>query len=309
MTTTRLFFPAGVKINTTYLAHVGEQSVDQKLEELAMTPAGDWAPNFTGSKKKAPEFAVESFDLVKALDLMTSESMCASMAAGNVDLLYRAAQKAAFAYGTATANHLVYRLQQDAVLYWESIQASQDDELKISLRLAAWYNSANAILTALPSQAIEAPGTIVAPFTLGPIKINGTTILGVKSMSWANGLEVVKEYDSGEAVPSLIVMRRAKPVISFETTDPQLVHAGPLIADDGEPVNSFVVYLRRRRPSKLNYDDGDAMHAKLYKTAALCGTAKWMSVSGDPARVKCELHLHRVGTGTLFDYAKDCAIA
>jgi hypothetical protein len=308
MTTERLFFPAGIKIGSIYLGHVGEQSIEQQLEELTMTPAGDWAPNYTGSKKKAPEFAVESFDLVKALDLMTSEVMCASVAGGNADLLYRAGQKAAFAYGVATANHLVYRLQQDAVLYWESIQASQDDELKISLKLAAWYNSSNAILAALPSQTIDAPGTIVAPFTLGPIVINGTRITGVKSMSWSNGLTVTKEFDSGEAVPSAIFMRNAKPVISFETTDPHLVHTGPLISDDGEPVNSFAVYLRRRRPSKLNYDDGDAQHAKLHKTAALCGTAKWTSVSGDPARMKCELALNRVGTGTLFDYTKNCAI-
>jgi hypothetical protein len=87
MTTTRLFFPAGIKIGSIYLAHVGEQSIEQQLEELTMTPAGDWAPNYTGSKKKAPEFAVESFDLVKALDLMTSEVMCASVAGGNADHL------------------------------------------------------------------------------------------------------------------------------------------------------------------------------------------------------------------------------
>jgi len=308
MSTERIFFPAGVKIGTTHLYHVGEQSVDQKLEELTLEAAGDWAPNYTGSKKKAPEFAVESFDLTKALDLMTSEALCGSQIAGNVDLLYRAGQKAAFAYAVDTANHLLYRLQQNSVLYWEQIQANQDDELKISLRLAPWYNGTNAILTALPSQTIDAPGLQVAPFTLGPIKLNGTMLKGVKSMTWNNNIEVQREQDSGDAVPTAIFMRRVKPVISFDTTDPHQLHTGPALDVDGQAVNSLTVYFRRRRPNKLNYADADQVHAKLHVTQTGCGTAKWLSASGDPAVAKCEIGLNRVGTAALFEYTKDCAI-
>lgn len=308
MTTERLFFPAGVKIGSSYLAHVGEQSLEQNLEELTIRPAGDWAPNYTGSKKKAPEIAVTSFDLVKALDLMTSEALCGTLAAVNCDLYYRAGQKAAFAYAVNQGQHLVYRLQQDAVLYWEQIQANQDDELQISLRIAAWYNSANEILTALPAQTIDPAGTIVAPFTLGPIKINNTTVTGLKNLTWANNLEVLKEFDSGEAVPSAIFMRAAQPVISFETTDLHLVHNSPLIDEDQTAVNSLTVYFRRRRPSKLNYADTDLQHAKLVCDQALCGTAKWTQISGDPARVQCQIAINRVGTSALFAYTKDCAI-
>lgn len=308
MATDKLFFPAGVKISGSYLAHVGEQSVEQNLEELVMEPAGDWAPNYTGSKKKAPEIAVTTYDLVKALDLMTSEAMCGSLAGVNCDLFYRAGQKAAFAYAAAQGQHLVYRLQQDSVLYWEQIQANQDDELQISLRIAAWFNSSNEILTALPAQSIENPGTIVAPFTLGTIKLNGTAVKGLKSFTWTNNLEVVKEFDSGEAVPSAIFLRRARPVITFETTDLSLMHTGPLIDEDQSEVNSLTVYLRRRRPNKLNYADADLQHAKLEADQPLCGTAKWTGVSGDPARVQCQVALNRVGTAALFSYTKNCAI-
>lgn len=308
MTTERIFFPAGVKISGDYLAHIGEQTVDQKLEELFMLPAGDWAPDYTGSKKKAPEIAVETFDLVKALDLCTTEALCASLAGVNCDVFYRAGQKAAFAYAAATANHLVYRLQQDSVLYWEQIQANQDDELKISLRIAAWYNSSNEILTALPSQTIDSPGTIVAPFTLGPVVVNGTKVLGGKSLTWANQVEVLKEFSNGEAVPSAVFLRSVKPKISFETTDLHLVHNAPLIDEDQTPLTSLTVYFRRRRPNKLNYDDSDALHAKLTATGSTIGTVKWLSTSGDPARAKCEIALNRVGTASLFAYTKDCAI-
>lgn len=303
MATDKIFFPAGIKINTTTLWTIAEQSLDQKVEELSLEYAGDWAPNYTGAKKKAPEIAVESHDLVKALDLMTNGNLCVSQAAANVELLYRAGQKAALAYDASAGQHMIYRMQSNSILYWEQISANQDDELKISVRVAPWYNGANEILTQLPSQPLDAPVAGIAPWTLGPIVLNGTKLKGVKSLQWQTGIEIIRESDAGEAVPTAIFVRRAKPKVSFEITD--LEHG---LDADGTAVNSLITYFRRRRPNKLNYADTDAMHARLYCDQAACGTARWLSVGNDPGRVKCEIAINRVGAHPLFEYESGCAI-
>lgn len=304
--TTRLFYPAGVKLNTTYLAHVGQQSGEFNLEDLTIHPAGDFAPNFVGSKSWAPEFSLQTQDIEKALDLMATEALCRSMAAETAKLYFRAATAYGLQQAVGSAVHAVYQLQSDALLYWDSLQVNQNNEAQLSLKLVAADNQSNAILAALPSQTIDAAGVLEAPFTLGDIVVNGTAVDGVKSFTWQNNVEVVKEASCGNESPTFVCIRRVRPVIQFEATDLQ-TFAG--YDDDGEPLETVTVWLRRRRPNKVNYDDSDSEHIKLEAdgggTGQYIGRLITRNVGGDPGRVQAEIHLVRYSTNSLFTYSKD----
>lgn len=320
MSTTKLFFPAGVLVGSVYLAHVGEQSIEQNLEDLFVHPAGDWAPNFVGSKSYAPEVSVESMDITKALDLMTTNALCADLSAVNVDIFQRSVASHAMAYNTDESEHLVYRLTNDAMLYWEQIQVNQNDECKISLKIAVSDNGSNEPLLQVPDQTIENVGDQNAPFTLGPIEVitdGGATaivITGLQSFTWNNNPEVVKQAADGDESPGFIALQRVRPVISFETTDLTVLETNFCATDQkGIGLDRVRVFLRRRRPNKINYADADAVHAKLEAdagaVAGTIGTLKWKRVSGDPAKAAVEIHLNRLGTAALFTYTKDTAIA
>jgi hypothetical protein len=320
MSTTKLFFPAGVLIDSVYLAHVGEQSIDQGLEDLFVHPAGDWAPNFTGSKSYAPEISIQTMDLVKALDLMTVNALCADLSAVDVDVYQRAVQSHAMAYDTDETEHLIYRLTDDAMLYWEQIQVNQNEEAQISLRLAVSDNGTNEPLLQVDSQAIEDAGEQEAPFTLGPIEVildGGSTaivITGIKSFTWNNNAEVIKEAADGDESPGFLALQRVRPVLSFETTDLALIESSFCATDQkGVGLDRLRCYFRRRRPNKVNYADTDAVHAMLSADAdgtdGTIASLRWKRVAGDPAKASVEIHLHRVGTKPLFAFTKNTAIS
>lgn len=320
MATTNLFFPAGIKIDSTYLAHVGDQSLDQGLEDLFMHPSGDWAPNYSGSKSYAPEIAIETFDIAKALDLMTVNALCVGLCSVNVDLYQRAVQACAMAYDTDESEHFVHRLTDDSMLYWEQISVNQNDEATISLRLIVKDNGSNEPVLQVPDQKLEDVGAQEAPFTLGPIEVivdgsaEAVVITGLKSFTWNNNCETVKEAADGDESPGFIALQRVRPVISFETTDLELINSKFCATDQkGVGLDRVRVFLRRRRPNKINYADAEAYHVKLEADAGTApgtiGSFRWKRLSGDPGRVACEIHLHRLGTAALFSYTKNVAIA
>lgn len=291
MTVSRLFNPAGLRVDSTYLGHVGEQSVDNGLEDLTQWASGNAFPNFTGNKMHAPEYQVDTLDIAAALGLMTESDLAADLSAVAVDLFFREHKAQGIHEGVDdTAKHQIYRLEDNSLLYWESLQARQeDDAARIALRVVPIYNGSNAIIQ-MPAEAIPASAAQVAPWTLGPIWINGAQLSGVKSMAWANNVQVEKQAADGEAVPTYVTIKQVKPVITIETLDLRTV-AG--YAAEGVAVTDLQIYLRRRKPSLLNYADGDAQHIKL---TAANGSLKWKRSAGSPSSATVEIHLHTAAT-------------
>jgi len=319
MSTTTLFLPAGVKIGSVYLAHVGTQDIDQNLEDLFVHPAGDWAPNFNGSKSYAPEISLESMDVTNVLDLMTINALCADLSAVVVDVYQRSVESHGMAYDTDETEHLVFRMTNDSMLYWDQITVNQNDEIKISSKICLSDNGSNEPIVQVPSQAIEDVGAQNAPFTLGPLEVlvDGATtpieITGVKQITWANNPEVLKEAADGDATPGFLALAKVRPVISFETTDLSVLESNFSSADEkGVGLDRVTVWLRRRRPNHINYADTETVHAKLEADAdGATGTVaylKWTKISNSPAKAAVQIALHRVGTAALFAYTKDVAI-
>ena len=289
--TTRLFYPAGARFNATYLHSCRSQSAERNLEDLTEFSAGDWAPSFTGSKSAAPEFQIEATDLQSVLSLLTVENMTGDFGAVNVDLFFRQAQQNALRYAEASAEHLVYRLTSNAMGYWSQIQANQNDEARISLTVCASWNGSNAPLLRIPSQSIPTSALITHLFTLGKIEINGSEVPGVQSMTWTNNLEIEKISESGSPWPTLLVARQARPVIRIEALD---LEENDAYGIDGQALTDLTLYLRRRKASGINYDDGDTVHLKF---AATAGTVKVLTTGGERGTDSIEVHLQRPTAG------------
>lgn len=309
MSLTKIYFPAGLKIDSTYLPHCGEQSLDQGLDELTVFPSGDWAANMTGSKQWAPEFQVDCLDVSAALDLCDLNYIAKDCKAVNVQLLQRCASTHAFQTAVGSAAHMVYALNANALLYWDQISASQgDDGARLQVKLAASIYGGATPLVATGSQTLSNPGAQNAPWTLGPIKLNGTLLDGVTQVSWANNVKLEKIAADGYGSPQLLVISQVRPVITFDCHDVDTICA---LDADGDNVTEFLSFFRKRRPNKVVWADSDAYHVKLYTpNAATVGTIKWRRVAGSPAKVSCEVSLHRSApTAALFSYSKNVAIA
>jgi hypothetical protein len=305
MTATRLFYPAGIKSGGTYVHSVRTQQLDRMLEELTEFAAGDWAPSFTGSKSGAPEFQTEATDVAAVLGLMTDEGLTADLSGTNVDLFFRQAKPHALRYAEAATEHMVYRLTSNAMAYWTQIQANQNDEARINMTVCAMFDGAQAPLIQLPGQGIDVSALIANLYTLGPVSVNGTDVPGIQSLSIQSNLEIEKVYENGSEYPTLLVARQARPVIRIESLDLEELD-GIVTEVEGELVTDVVVYLRKRKQSMINLDDGDTVHLKMTATR---GTAKIMQTQGERGTDTLEIHLQRpTPGGSLFTIATGQAI-
>jgi hypothetical protein len=286
MSLSRLFYLAGIKVDSTYLGHIGDQSVDNALDHVALFPAGAAYPVFTASKQWAPEWTVGVTDLAGLFALLGTDDLTKDLSALTTDLYFREAKAAGLNSDvTDSTKHQIYRLQSCSMMWWDSLQARQDDEAaSVQVKVAAYGNGSNDPIQ-VPAAAISASAAQVAPWTLGPVKVNGSWLDGVQSVSIANNCEVIKHKGDGDAYPTLITIRRCKPVVTIETSNLRSVAA---FAREGVAITALDVFLKRRKPSKLCYADGDAQHIKIAYEA---GTLKWTGSRGDPAGATLEAHI------------------
>lgn len=298
----RLFYLAGLRIDSTYLSHVASQSMDNALEDITVYPAGHGFPRFTGSKMWSPEIPVECTDLAGAITLLTNATICADLSSVNVDLLYREAEPSGLHSNVATTTlHQVYRGQSNAFLYWESLSANQDDDAAtMAMRVLLQGNGTDPVQ--VPAVALPAAGLQVAPWTLGPWSINGAPLGSITSARIDLNPEIERLAADGEAVPTFVAIRRLRPVVTIETANLRAVSA---FDREGFPVTTLTGYFRRRRPNRLLYGNGDAQHIRF--AAAVGGsppagdaiaTGKWRETSGDPASCRLEIALQESASGS-----------
>lgn len=315
--TTNLFKPAGLDINdggtSVYLGHIGDQSADFGLDKFTVRSAGDFAPSSAGAKGFMPTYQVNSFDVVEALDLMTEQHLARDVSAGNIDLLYRKMKPQAMQYPTTASEHAKYRLQQNALLYWDSLQVSKDDEgARIAVRVDASDNGTNAPLQTLVDQTLPAAAGAASLYTIGAVDINGTRLGGIQSLQWQNNVKLMKIQADGATGATIVVIEEVTPTISIDTTNIEFIKS--TYGDDGFCCTSLAVYLRKRKPCKVNHLDTETVHVKLSATngggAATdpCAVLQPQGVSGSPGMGKLEITLVRATGQPLFSYAKDVAI-
>lgn len=301
MSLSRLFYLAGIKVDSSYLGHVGDQSVDNALDHVTLFPAGAAYPVFSASKQWAPEWTVGVTDLAGLFALLGDDDLTKDLSALTTDLYFREALASGLNSDVTDATkHQIYRLQSCSMMWWDSLSARQDDDAaSVQVKVAAYGNGSNDPIQ-VPAAAISAAAAQVAPWTLGPVKVNGTFLDGVQSVSIANNCEVIKHKSDGDAFPTLITIRRCRPVVTIETSN---LRACAAYAREGVAITALDVFLKRRKPSKLCYADNESQHIKIAYEA---GSLKWMGSRGDPASGTLEAHID-LKSGSTYPWAVTAA--
>lgn len=291
--TTRLFYPAGMLVDATYLANVTDQEDRINFDDLTEFAAGDYAPSFTGSSGYEPVFNIDTPDVEGVFGLCTSAGvyLFKSCTTCDVKLFFRQGTNAGVVYAENSSNHVVMTASSNALLFWDSIKAAQGKQATISTQTHLTDNGVNAPLTRTPSQTISSSPVVSDLFTLGPIYLNGSLLGSVTSMSWANNVQVDKVAANGDAAPSFVCIRKFRPVITIETND---VHSVAGYTVTGTALTDLKVYLRCRTRAGTNYADASTEHAKLTATK---GTYKVTRTQGQQAGSTIEIHLERPSAG------------
>ncbi len=152
----------------------------------------------------------------------------------------------------------------DPMLYWSNISVAHGGVAVATVALAVAFDGTNSPL-AYSAVTLSGTQTATEEFGLGQVKINGTALDGVRSVSIDSGVELVEIGDESDIWPTLVAVRRCAPMVSVEMLDlSYLGTVGLSAAGAGVVLNGSTgieIYFRRRDHGGANATG--AVHPKI----------------------------------------------
>ncbi|MGE3666647.1 MAG: hypothetical protein AB7G51_08490, partial [Steroidobacteraceae bacterium] len=217
------------------------------------------------------------------LDLMGVTG--ASTAAGNVDLYFKKATDLGIREADASTVHQRLRAAQGYV-YWTGIEASQGNEAQLATRFCTTFDGTNNPLVAAGGVALAGTPTAAEQFTLGPIKLNGSFLTGVRSWSLDLGFDTYEELADGDVFPTFFGMKQIMPVLTFRTLDETLWSS---LTPSGTAISAAIAYLRRKQADSANYADGSSQHIAFTATNGIIVPVRSSGGRNDLREFECRL--------------------
>lgn len=255
--------------------------------DIAERSPSDVGPTFTGSSQSIPDLQFRTPQIKTVLDNFTDFNICGNFASGNVDVEYRAARNLGTREPDADEDHLRVRLEENCYGSWQSLRCDAGGTAEIACRLVPVYDGVNQPLVPTSGVALTATAGVQQLYTLGPVKINGTTLELVQGFDWQNNLEYDEHVsDSGFLTWSSVL--GMAPVITVRSRKTSYLAS---FGTTGTLLSSFAVYLRKRKRGAMNEAAAEAAHI-LFSNGA--GTVKARQASG--SEVEISIHLEKSGS-------------
>lgn len=249
--------------SATFLGALSDCTPQNQLDYLVGYASGHATPLFTGIRRARP--AVEFTCAQIATALGETGLTGASQAAGNTDLYLKKATDLGNREADASLAHIRLRMSL-AYLYWSQINARQGQDAEIRLRCVPTWDGTNAPIVAAGSLALAGTAAASEFFTLGPVKVNGSFLTGIQSMSLDLGFEPQEAAGDGDVFTSFFGLKAINPVLTLETLD---ASAWTSYGVGGLALSAILIYLRKKEPDQGNYSDASTQHIKLTGTNGL----------------------------------------
>lgn len=304
MATSNVFYLHALQLNSTVITQLTDLTGGFNFDDLAEFSAGQTAPQYSGSIFSTPDISFSTSQLASLLGDIDTAGVSVSIAAGNADLYY----KKGTAYGTRVADittqHVRGRMATNAMVYWNSVRASQGGIAELQARVLPAWDGSNAPLAYTSGVALAGTSQAAEQFTLGPIDLNGTTYKPI-DVEFSTNVTPEEVADSGEPYPTYVGISQTSPSFTFRTRDTSIIAS---IGATGAALTSFEVYFRRLNQSGIAVADATTSHAKLHKASA-AGTIKARSTAGESGIVEVFVQLIQPSAGTdPFDISTGVAI-
>jgi hypothetical protein len=286
-----ILLPSGVWIN-----QLTDTTPAQNVEKIVEYAAGAVVPSFRGAHGARPDVTFTSTQL--GAILAATGMYGVPYAATNVDLFYRQGSNLGTRTAIGTTAHLRVRAVR-SVLYWDRISAKQGQLATISCRIVPTFDGTNPPLVATGSVAIAAQPLAAAPYTLGPVKLNGTMLDAISGWDLALNPKINEKASGGDLWSSFCGIERHEPVL---TITPEDIGNLATISHTGLQLTALVAYLRRKSTDLVaNEPNGSPLHISFAAEDNPCGIASIVNSSGginEPASmsIECGLRVSNAAT-------------
>lgn len=197
------------------VSELQDATPDPHIDYLVGRAAGYPEPIFIGAHKIKPDIVFQSMQLKTLLDACNTGGAAplgADLSAANTDLFYQDAPNKGSRSAVASLLHQRFRLAK-AMLYWTQITAQDGQEAQISARLKPIWDGTNVPLVAAGTLAITGTPIGAERYTLGPVKIDGTTLTGITQVQVESGIQLDEATSDGELYDSFCGIEQTAPSI------------------------------------------------------------------------------------------------
>jgi hypothetical protein len=240
------------------LQQITQRTINPKSNVIYNAGAGQYAPSFAAVAGVEPEATGDTTDLAA---FFTVVSPIVGLGIGS-GLTYTGLEL--YHEGKADLGGRVASLlsckhtSSKAFLVPRSVTCENGGEARISFLLMLL--SADGTTAPLAFTDLVTPPSVVAAekFTLGPVKVNGSTLNGVTGVTIDFGLTVAAGMEAGETYPKFATIEKLEPKIMVRCSD---VSQDATFTPAGTALSSgAVVYFRKFQTSSIVYANGSAQH-------------------------------------------------
>lgn len=313
-----LFYPHSIQFAGSYsepppvlnIMLLEDVTADRDYAITKHSSASAFAPCFIGVDSASPKIRWTTKELDVLFGAILAQTTPAihplglvrSVDEGTVDLWYRAGTKFGFRDAVASASHIKCRMVQNAMLYWDTLNADPSIATVSANLVASFAAQGTDLMQVVKDQASLPDAACDDLYALSKVTVNGTELAGVQSVQWNNNVQVASRISAGETGPGYIGIDRTEPVVTV-TTDDATELADSM--EGGDVLTSIVVYLQRKSRTNFYTALANTDHISL---TAVGGTKVVPSISGGPASVDLVCHIEQKFNNPLMTVALGVAI-
>ena len=225
MPISKLYMLGPVILGGAQINQITEYSPDPGVETETHYSDGGVDPNFAVVMSQKPRLGFTTTALKRALDLAGISGRPIGDEDTSTAVLYF--QKLAAGAARAGGSTAFSVTGTSGMLVPQTLQADDKGFATLGMQIVLASTDGETAPMAIDENDTMPAATLADQlYTVGDIKINGTLIEGVKSITVDFGLDLVIENGSGEAYPTFVGIQTRAPSISFRTTDPTVVASG-----------------------------------------------------------------------------------
>lgn len=277
---------------------------DPQNNVIAEGPDGNAFDQFAAVLEQSPVFDIETCAVSQALGVCGLSGYTVGAAA---DLwLQRIAAGGTRMTGTNSTKWTI----SAGLLLPQSISCDQGGVARYSMRL--WGISTDGVtapLVGTGAATMAAPTALDQLFTLGPVKINGTAVGGIQSMTLDFGITPHVVMADGEPYPTFVGIESIRPTIQFSTVHANQALAASLGQFVAQGATDSVVYLRRVAKNGIRVADATLQHVSFSIDDGLITLGATNSTNRQPTSQGFTITPTYDGTNDVVAIARDVAIA
>lgn len=313
MTTNIVYYPhsvvaySAVPAEIFSLSQLSDVEVGHNFQDLTEHVPSLSAPQFSGTHQAAPDnrFTVKQIKSVLDACIAGNLSIARDLSAGNVDVEYKAGSNLNVRLAGSAVRA---RMQENAMLTWESITCRQGQLAEIRCRLAAIYKSStgNDPLVFTGGLTVAATVGLQHLFTQGPVKLNGSFVPGVTDWTLDNNIEYEEEASDGDGFLTYLGVKRFRPVLTLHTRDASVLAT---YGSRGTALTAFKSFLRKKLASNINILDATQENIEIGISGGAGGTIKARKISSPTAVAEVTVDLIYNGQEALYAIDTTAAVA